>query len=114
MFAEVRRQFKDLVNAKAGHTLEVVIRTACAGVPIPHDEEVEPDNGRCMLISTGSSVKEMLASGIYAIVTPLIVDFMVGLRAVMGMRAGCIGSAAMLAVLLGNDGGGTRQGMRCG
>ena len=114
MFAKVCRQFKDLVNAKAAYTLGVVIRTACAGEPIPHDEEVEPDNDRCILISTDSSVTEMLPLGIYAIVTPLIVDFMVGLRAVMGMHAGCIGSAAMLAVLLGNNGGGTRQGMRCG
>merc|ERR1711979_128805 len=33
------------------------------------------------------------------------VGFMVGPRAVMGLLAGCIGSAAMLAVMMGNAGG---------
>merc|ERR1712203_1220173 len=57
------------------------------------------------MISTRSSVKEMIAPGIYAVLTPLIVGFMVGPRAVMGLLAGCIGSAAMLAVMMGNAGG---------
>jgi len=47
----------------------------------------------------------MLAPGLYAVLTPLITGFMVGPRAVMGMLAGCIGSAAMLAVMMGNAGG---------
>jgi len=105
MIEEVRRQFKELKNAKTGQTLGDVIRRACAGEPIPPDEEVEPDSDRCVLISTRSSVKEMLAPGVYAVMTPLIVGFMVGPRAVMGMLAGCIGSAAMLAVMMGNAGG---------
>merc|ERR1719223_1905746 len=105
MIEEVRRQFKDLKNPKTGQTLGDVIRRACAGETIPPDEEVEPDSDRCVLISTRSSVKEMLAPGIYAVMTPLIVGFMVGPRAVMGMLAGCIGSAAMLAVMMGNAGG---------
>jgi inorganic pyrophosphatase len=105
MIEEVRRQFRDLKNAKTGQSLGDVIRRACAGETIPEDEEVEPDSDRCVLISTRSSVKEMLAPGIYAVMTPLIVGFMVGPRAVMGMLAGCIGSAAMLAVMMGNAGG---------
>merc|ERR1712167_6921 len=48
---------------------------------------------------------EMIAPGIYAVLTPLIVGFLVGPRAVMGLLAGCIGSAAMLAVMMGNAGG---------
>merc|ERR1719382_1491732 len=57
------------------------------------------------MISTRSSVKGMIAPGVYAVLTPLIVGFMVGPRAVMGLLAGCIGSAAMLAVMMGNAGG---------
>merc|ERR1712217_92696 len=41
----------------------------------------------------------------YAVLTPLVVGFLVGPRAVMGLLAGCIGSAAMLAVMMGNAGG---------
>merc|ERR1712190_343460 len=43
--------------------------------------------------------------GIYAVLTPLIVGFLIGPRCVMGLLAGCIGSAAMLAVMMGNAGG---------
>merc|ERR1719223_2502741 len=67
MIEEVRRQFKDLKNPKTGQTLGDVIHRACAGETIPPDEEVEPDSDRCVLISTRSSVKEMLAPGIYAV-----------------------------------------------
>jgi inorganic pyrophosphatase len=105
MIEEVRRQFRELKNEKTGQSLGDVIRRACAGETIPEDEEVDPDSDRCVLISTRSSVKEMLAPGVYAVMTPLIVGFMVGPRAVMGMLAGCIGSAAMLAVMMGNAGG---------
>merc|ERR1712232_785294 len=37
--------------------------------------------------------------------TPLVVAFLVGPRAVMGLLAGTIGSAAMMAVMMGNAGG---------
>merc|ERR1712078_917874 len=47
----------------------------------------------------------MIAPGVYAVLTPLIAGFLIGPRAVMGLLAGCIGSAAMLAVLMGNAGG---------
>merc|ERR550537_913931 len=57
------------------------------------------------MISTKSSVKEMIAPGVYSVLTPLIVGLMIGARAVMGLLAGCIGSAAMLAVMMGNAGG---------
>lgn len=66
---------------------------------------MEPDSDRCVAISTQSSIKEMLAPGLYAVLTPLIIGFLIGPRAVMGLLAGTIGSAAMLAVMMGNAGG---------
>merc|ERR1711972_1240028 len=68
-------------------------------------DDVEPDSDRCVQISTRSSVKEMIAPGVYAVFTPLIVGFMVGPRMLMGLLAGCIGSAAMMAAMMGNAGG---------
>merc|ERR1719326_1763833 len=104
MIEEVRRQFREVKNAK-GKTLMEAIRQATAGIALEREDDVEPDSDRCVMISTKSSVKEMIAPGIYAVLTPLTVGFMVGPRAVMGLLAGCIGSAAMLAVLMGNAGG---------
>merc|ERR1712190_420822 len=53
----------------------------------------------------GSSIKEMIAPGVYAVLTPLMAGFLIGPRCVMGLLAGCIGSAAMMAVMMGNAGG---------
>merc|ERR1711979_122240 len=75
------------------------------GVVLEGDDDVDPDSDRCVAISTTSSVKEMIAPGIYAVLTPLIFGFLIGPRCVMGLLAGTIGSAAMLAVMMGNSGG---------
>lgn len=104
MIDEVRRQFREVTNAH-GASLMSAIRLASEGKTLTDEEEVEPDSDRCVMISTRSSVKEMIAPGVYAVLTPLIVGFMVGPRCVMGLLAGCIGSAAMLAVMMGNAGG---------
>merc|ERR1719203_2770301 len=57
------------------------------------------------MISTRSSVKEMIAPGLYAVFSPLIAGFLIGPRMLMGLLAGCIGSAAMLAIMMSNAGG---------
>merc|ERR1712232_1052011 len=75
------------------------------GEMLEGDDDVDPDSDRCVTISTRSSVKEMIAPGVYAVLTPLMAGFLIGPRCVMGLLAGCIGSAAMLAVLMGNAGG---------
>jgi len=57
------------------------IQQATNGVNIAPEDDVEPDSDRCVMISTRSSVKEMIAPGMYAVLTPLIAGFMVGGRA---------------------------------
>eukprot|EP00931_Biecheleriopsis_adriatica_P034858 TRINITY_DN2010_c0_g1_i2.p1 TRINITY_DN2010_c0_g1~~TRINITY_DN2010_c0_g1_i2.p1 ORF type:complete len:835 (+),score=197.21 TRINITY_DN2010_c0_g1_i2:42-2507(+) len=104
MIDEVRRQFREVKN-KHGVTLMEAIKKATAGITLTEEEEVDPDSDRCVMISTRSSVKEMLAPGIYSVLTPLVMGFMIGAKAVMGLLAGCIGSAAMLAIMMGNAGG---------
>merc|ERR1719498_1636347 len=84
--------------------MDVIIRCT-NGEAVPDADDVEPDSDRCVMISTRSSVKEMIAPGVYAVLTPLIVGMLIGPRCVMGLLAGCIGSAAMLAVMMGNAGG---------
>merc|ERR1711920_952455 len=72
---------------------------------IPEDEDVEPDSDKCVMISTRSSVKEMIAPGLYAVLAPLFVGFCVGPRCLMGLLAGAIVSGAMLAIMMSNAGG---------
>merc|ERR1719379_399020 len=102
---EVRRQFREVVNPKNGRTLREAILRASNGESIPEAEDVEPDSDRCVKISTQSSVKEMIAPGAYAILTPLIVGFTLGPRCLMGVLCGAITSGAMLAIMMSNAGG---------
>jgi len=104
MIQEVRRQFREITNPK-GITLLAAIQKVTAEGSIAEEDDVEPDSDRCVMISTRSSVKEMIAPGTYAVFTPLIVGFLVGPRMLMGLLAGCIGSAAMMAIMMGNAGG---------
>merc|ERR1719277_2468234 len=104
IIAEVRRQFRDVKNEK-GKTLKEAIQEASQGKAIPEEEDVVPDSDRCVQISTRSSVKEMIAPGPYAILTPLIIGFTLGPRCLMGVLAGAIVSGAMLAIMMSNAGG---------
>merc|ERR1719498_846774 len=102
---EVRRQFREKKHPTTGRTLREAIERASKGETIPEDEDVEPDSDKCVQISTRSSVKEMIAPGAYAILTPLIVGFTLGPRCLMGVLAGAIVSGAMLAIMMSNAGG---------
>merc|ERR1719502_1415971 len=102
---EVRRQFRELKHPTTGCTLRQAIERASKGEAIPEAEDVEPDSDRCVMISTRSSVKEMIAPGAYAILTPLIIGFTLGPRCLMGVLAGSIVSGAMLAIMMSNAGG---------
>merc|ERR1712032_452805 len=88
-----------------GRSLMEAIKLASEGKELKGDEDVEPDSDRCVMISTRSSVKEMIAPGLYSVLSPLTVGFFIGARMLMGLLAGCIGSAAMMAIMMGNAGG---------
>merc|ERR1712063_22553 len=93
-----------ITNSK-GRTLREAIEIASRGGTIPEEDDVKPNSDRCVQISTRSSVKEMIAPGVYAILAPIFVAFTVGPRCLMGLLAGAIVSGAMLAIMMSNAGG---------
>merc|ERR1719235_3052541 len=99
IIVEVRRQFKEVPGLRA------CIEKATQGLAISEEEDVEPDSDRCVEISTKSSVREMIAPGMYAILIPLMVGFTVGPRCLMGVLAGAIASGCMNAIMMSNAGG---------
>merc|ERR1712217_402933 len=99
IIAEVRRQFAEIPG------LRRAIEIASRGDEIPPGEDVSPDSDRCVAISTASSVKEMIAPGAYAVLTPICVGFCVGPECLMGLLAGSIVSGAMIAIMMSNAGG---------
>merc|ERR1712151_1490693 len=88
-----------------GFTLRSAIEKTSQGIQIAEEDDVEPDSDKCVTISTRSSVKEMIAPGLYAVLAPIFVGFLVGARCLMGLLAGAIVSGAMLAVMMSNAGG---------
>lgn len=84
---EVRRQFKTIPGLLEGK------------------EGAEPDTLKCVRIATSESIKEMILPGVYAVLTPIAVGFLVGPRMLIGTLAGSIIVGAMLAIIMANAGG---------
>merc|ERR1711975_130112 len=57
------------------------------------------------MISTRSSVKEMIAPGCYSILVPITVGFGIGPKCLMGVLAGALVTGCMLAIMMSNAGG---------
>ena len=85
MIEEVRRQFKEKKGIMEGTE--------------------KPDYARCVDISTGAALREMIIPGLMAIVAPLLVGFVLGSEALAGMLAGALASGVLLAIMMANAGG---------
>ncbi|MBT5956431.1 MAG: V-type H(+)-translocating pyrophosphatase, partial [Candidatus Marinimicrobia bacterium] len=88
MIEEVRRQFRDIPELKAA--LAVLVK-GDSDKWSDDDKAVyelgltKADHGRCVEISTQSAIKEMVAPGILAIISPVIVGFIFGPETLGGL-----------------------------
>ena len=85
MIEEVRRQFREKKGIMEGTE--------------------KPDYAKCVDISTGAALKEMIAPGLIAIVVPIIVGIVLGVEALGGMLAGALSAGVLLAIMMANAGG---------
>jgi len=85
MVEEVRRQFKEHPQILEG--------------------TMDPDYSQCVDISTAASLKEMILPGALVMLTPLVVGFLFGPRALAGVLAGALVSGVQLAISSANSGG---------
>ena len=79
MIEEVRRQFREDKGIMAGK--------------------------RCVSISTGAALKEMIMPGVMAIIAPIAVGIILGPAALGGMLAGSLAAGVLLAIMMANAGG---------
>ncbi|HWI03940.1 MAG TPA: sodium-translocating pyrophosphatase, partial [Acidimicrobiales bacterium] len=86
MIEEVRRQFREIPGLREGK------------------EGVVPEYARCVDISTGAALREMLIPGGLAIVVPLVIGF-ISVDALGGFLAGALVSGFALAIFMANAGG---------
>jgi K(+)-stimulated pyrophosphate-energized sodium pump len=85
MIGEVRRQFREIPGLMAG-TADADYRT-------------------CVSISTQAALREMILPGVLAVVTPVVVGFVLGAEALGGLLAGSLITGVLLAVMMANAGG---------
>ncbi len=85
MIEEVRRQFRSDAGIMAGTS--------------------KPDYAKCVDISTKAALKEMIAPGLLAILSPLAVGLIMGTEALGGMLAGALSSGVLVAIMMANAGG---------
>ncbi len=82
---EVRRQFKEIKGLMQG--------------------KAKADSDRVVAISTTSALREMIFPGLVAIITPVIIGYLLGAEALGGFLAGATVSGVLLALMMSNAGG---------
>jgi len=87
MIVEVRRQFREIPGLREGRP------------------GVKPEHVRCVSIATRSAIFEMILPGAIAILSPLIIGFGFGQKALVGLLLAAIGSGYMLGIMMSNGGG---------
>jgi len=85
MVEEIRRQFREIPGLMEGTG--------------------KPDSARCVDISTRAALKEMILPGMTAVLTPILVGFILGKEALGGTLAGATLAGVFLALFMSNGGG---------
>ncbi|OLR65303.1 sodium-translocating pyrophosphatase [Peptoniphilus porci] len=85
MIDEVRRQFREIPGIMEG--------------------KATPDYAKCVDISTGAALKQMIVPGLIAVVVPIIVGILLGTEALGGLQAGALVTGVLMAIFMSNAGG---------
>ncbi len=85
MVNEVRRQFKEIPGIMEG--------------------KAEPEYEKCVDISTKASIRQMIAPGAIALISPVVVGFLFGPEVLGGMLAGITVSGVLMGIFQNNAGG---------
>jgi len=90
---------------KAAGAIIIEVRRQFAEIPGLREGTAEADSDKCVQISTQSSIEEMILPGLYAVLAPITVGFLIGPKCLTGLLAGAIASGMMLAIMMANAGG---------
>jgi len=85
MVEEVRRQFREIPGIMEG--------------------KGKPEYDKCVAISTEASIKKMMLPGAIAIISPVIIGFLLGPEALGGFLAGATVSGVLMGMFQNNAGG---------
>lgn len=85
MVNEVRRQFREIDGIMTG--------------------EGTPDYSRCVKIATCAAQYEMIVPALLAIVSPVLIGWILGIPGTLGLLAGSLSTGFVLALFMSNSGG---------
>ena len=85
MIEEVRRQFREIPGIMEG--------------------KAKPQYDKCVEISTGAALKEMIVPGLMAVLCPVLVGILLGTEALGGLLAGGLVTGVLMAIFMSNAGG---------
>jgi K(+)-stimulated pyrophosphate-energized sodium pump len=74
-------------------------------IPGVMERTVQPDYARAVAISTTAAQRELLSLGIIAVLSPIVVGFLLGVESLGAFLAGTIVCGQLLAVFMSNAGG---------
>lgn len=84
---EIRRQFREIPGLLEGK------------------EGARPEPAKCVSIATAAALREMVAPGLVAVLSPVVVGFLLGKETLGGMLLGATVMGAFLALFMANAGG---------
>jgi len=108
MIEEVRRQFRDIPELKKAlelMSLKEEKNWNDSDRLLYEDALDKAEHGRCVEISTQSAIKEMVAPGVLAVTSPVIVGFIFGPETLGGLLAGVTVCGVLMAIFQSNSGG---------
>lgn len=85
MIEEVRRQFRDIPGLMEG--------------------KAEAKHAECVDIATAAAIREMVAPGLIAVLTPVVVGVLFGLEVLGSLLAGVTATGVLMALFMANAGG---------
>lgn len=85
MIDEVRRQFREIPGIMEG--------------------KATPEYAKCVDISTGAALKEMIVPGMIAVIVPILIGVVLGAEALGGLQAGALITGVLMAIFMSNAGG---------
>jgi K(+)-stimulated pyrophosphate-energized sodium pump len=99
--------FSSLTIRAVGRAASLIIQEVRRQFKIPGVMEgtVKPDYARAVIICTAAAQKELLSLGLLAVLSPIIVGFLLNEMALGAFLAGTILSGQLLAVFMANAGG---------
>jgi K(+)-stimulated pyrophosphate-energized sodium pump len=90
---------------KAAKEIVLEVRRQFREIPGLMEGTGKPDYATCVDISTRSALREMILPGVLAVLSPLLIGFILGKEALAGMLIGATAAGFLLAVMMANSGG---------